>query len=485
VAVAAGDDKKRASAGVSSTTVGVAAVFERLKEDVRRSIAARPSRPPQVPIDPSPTPVPVRIDRAQRARARLSHLRTRLVFRLRDVDARSPRRRSVTGRFDVAYYSPLPPEHSGVADYSAVLLPELCARMAVGVGRRRGRPPEADVALYHVGNNPDAHDWIVEALFRRTGIVVLHEVVLHHLVVGMTIGRGDPEGYLRALERDAGARGRELGARVLEGSIPPLWETEPERFPLVNDVLDAASAVVVHSRYAEERVRATGFSGPIHRIAHPARRPGRVEPARLTGGPVIGFFGHMTPAKRVPVLLNAFAALRRSYPDARLLVVGSKAPQLDLDAELSRAGLHGSPAVLREDWVPEERLTSLMAACDVCVNLRGPTMGETSGSAVRSLALGRPLVVSDIGWFAELPDEVALKVPPDEFELPTLTAALGLLVGDDGLRRTLGGNGAAYALREHDLERVADDYAALLGAERQVIPDDVVSGSTRGLSAAP
>src|SRR5262249_40683686 len=158
--------------------------------------------------------------------------------------------------------------------------------------------------------------------------------------------------------------------RVVEGSIPPLWETEPERYPLVDDVLDAATAVVVHSRYAEERVRAAGFSGPMHRIAHPVRRPAGVVPARMAGGPVIGFFGHLTPAKRVPVLLDAFAALRRSYPDARLLVIGSKAPQLDLDAELSRAGLHGSRAVLREDWVPEERLSSLMAACDVCVNLR-------------------------------------------------------------------------------------------------------------------
>ena len=485
MAVAAGDDKKPGVAGISPATVDVAAAFERLKEDVRGSNSGRPSHPPQVRLDPSPTPAPVRVNGAQRARARLSHLRTRLVSRLHHVDAGWPRRRSATGRFDVAYYSPLPPEHSGVADYSAVLLPELRARMAVGVGRPRGRPPEAPVALYHVGNNPDSHDWIVEALFRRPGIVVLHEVVLHHLVVGMTIGRGDPEGYLRALERDAGARGRELGARVVQGSIPPLWETEPERYPLVDDVLDAATAVVVHSRYAEERVRAAGFAGPIHRIAHPVRRPAGVVPAPMAGGPVIGFFGHLTPAKRVPVLLDAFAALRRSYPDARLLVVGSKAPQFDLDAELSRAGLHGSRAVLREDWVPEERLSSLMAACDVCVNLRGPTMGETSGSALRSLALGRPLVVSDVGWFAELPDEVALKVPLDEFELPTLTAALGLLVGDDDLRRTLGQNGAAYALRVHDLERAADDYAALLGAERHAIPDGVVGGSTRGLSAAP
>ena len=44
-----------------------------------------------------------------------------------------------------------------------------------------------------------------------------------------------------------------------------------------------------------------------------------------------------------------------------------------------------------------------MAACDAIVSLRSPTMGETSGSAIRALSLGKPLVVSDVGWFAELP----------------------------------------------------------------------------------
>ena len=37
---------------------------------------------------------------------------------------------------------------------------------------------------------------------------------------------------------------------------------------------------------------------------------------------------------------------------------------------------------------------SLMAACDVLVNLRSPTMGETSGSVIRGLSLGKPLLVS-------------------------------------------------------------------------------------------
>ena len=61
-----------------------------------------------------------------------------------------------------------------------------------------------------------------------------------------------------------------------------------------------------------------------------------------------------------------------------------------------------------------------MAACDVLVNLRSPTMGETSGSVIRGLSLGKPMLVSDLGWFSELPDDVVLKIPVDEYEVPTI-----------------------------------------------------------------
>src|SRR5256714_15398547 len=83
----------------------------------------------------------------------------------------------------VAYYSPQPPERSGIADYSALLLPTLAERIDVDVVRRRSRrrPKRADVSLYHVGNDPAAHGWIVEGLRRRPGVVVLHDFVLHHL----------------------------------------------------------------------------------------------------------------------------------------------------------------------------------------------------------------------------------------------------------------------------------------------------------------
>jgi glycosyltransferase involved in cell wall biosynthesis len=114
------------------------------------------------------------------------------------------------------------------------------------------------------------------------------------------------------------------------------------------------------------------------------------------------------------------------------------------------------------DYVTEERLWALMAACDACVNLRAPTMGETSGSVVRQLSLGKPVVVSDVGWFSELPDAVALKVPVDDHEVETLHAALVLLAGEPEVRSAMGRAAAALAQREHDLGSVAELYAAAL-----------------------
>jgi glycosyltransferase involved in cell wall biosynthesis len=114
---------------------------------------------------------------------------------------------------------------------------------------------------------------------------------------------------------------------------------------------------------------------------------------------------------------------------------------------------------VRLDYVPEERMWSLMAACDVLVNLRYPTMGETSGSVIRGLSLGKALVVSDVGWFSELPDDAVLKVPVDDYEVATLTAALGV-AADHGSE--LGSAARAYVEREHALPKVAAEYAAAL-----------------------
>ncbi|HZO33497.1 MAG TPA: glycosyltransferase family 4 protein [Gaiellaceae bacterium] len=359
----------------------------------------------------------------------------------------------------VAYFSPLPPSRSGVADYSALLLPALRERVDVVVAEHGRKPPAADVSLYHVGNDPDAHGWIVDALRRQPGVVVLHEYVLHHLIAGITIGRGDGRAYLDAMERELGVAGRLLGLGVLDNLLPLLWETQPERFPLAGEVLDRAHGLIVHSQYVADRARAAGYRGRLWRIPHPAWPMHDVAPAAdAHGDPLIGCFGFLNMNKRIPQLLQALASLRRRRPGATLLLAGAAGERFDLDRRLERLGL-SNDGVVRFDYVPEERMWSLMAACDVLVNLRYPTMGETSGSVVRALSLGKALVVSDTGWFAELPDDVALKVPVDELEVPMLEAALDFAAAHTD---ELGRAARAYAEREHALPRVADAYVSAL-----------------------
>jgi hypothetical protein len=81
---------------------------------------------------------------------------------------------------------------------------------------------------------------------------------------------------------------------------------------------------------------------------------------------------------------------------------------------------------------------------------------------VRALSLGKPLVVSDVGWFSELPDAVAAKVPVDELEVETLTGVFDLLARDDGLRSRMGKAAAEAARTEHDLGHVAELYVKAL-----------------------
>jgi glycosyltransferase involved in cell wall biosynthesis len=358
----------------------------------------------------------------------------------------------------VAYYSPLPPSRSGIADYSALLLSALRERVEIVLAEPGKRAPAADIALYHVGNDPDAHGWIVDALRKRPGVVVLHEYVLHHLVAGITIGRRDGRGYLDAMERELGVAGRLLGLGVLDNLLPLLWETQPERFPLAGTILEHAHGLIVHSQFVADRARAAGYGGRVWRIAHPAWPVGHVTAsAEVQGDPLIGCFGFLNMNKRIPELLEAFAAFRRERPGARLLLVGAAGERFDVQRRLERLGL--TEGVTRLDYVPEDGLWALMAACDALVNLRYPTMGETSGSVIRALSLGKPLIVSDVGWFHELPDDAVLKVPVDEVEVPVLKAALGVAV-DHGAQ--LGAAARAYIAREHDVADVADAYAAAL-----------------------
>jgi hypothetical protein len=105
--------------------------------------------------------------------------------------------------------------------------------------------------------------------------------------------------------------------------------------------------------------------------------------------------------------------------------------------------------------VPLAQFHLSMQACDVAVNLRYPTGGETSASLVRLLASGIPTLVTDVGSFSELPEGVVAKVAMDEHEIDHLEALYGALAADEGLRRAMSGAARRHVETHHALDGAA------------------------------
>lgn len=349
----------------------------------------------------------------------------------------------------IAYASPLPPLTSGIADYSAELAPALAdagadielffegrTPPAGGLAERfrchpvrdlAGREDDFDLVLHHLGNSLPHHAGILEHLLERSGVVVLHEFVLHHLLRERTLAAGDGEGYVEEMRYAAGESGRRAARRLLDSHYPvDVWS-----YPLFERVVDRARAVVVHSEFARRRILA---SRPAARVAvapfpvelsglppvdAAARAAARAELGLPEDSWVVASFGFVTPQKRLGPALAAFARLRAERPGARFLVAGEISPHYDFDALLAE---HGRDGVTVTGRIGLDRFHAAMRAADLAVNLRHPTGGETSASLMRLLALGVPSIVTRAGSFGELPDGVVAKVAIDECEEELLFA---------------------------------------------------------------
>lgn len=350
----------------------------------------------------------------------------------------------------IAYYSPLPPAKTGIADYSAALLEQLTrvAEVETIASAKAAKTAKTNhrsvAAIYQFGNNPH-HDFVYEAALKCPGVAVLHEANLHHLVVHLTLARGMADAYWREVVLNGGA----------PGSAPDY------KIRMLRTVLARSRAAIVHSTEVENVLRAEGFERPIRRIPHGAWSfdPGEQQRLRAKyrinlgfdeSAPVFGIFGFLKSYKRIAQAQRAFRRLAREVPGARLLLVGERHPEVLLDR---------APSVKHIDFSPIEDFNGYMAACDVIVNLRYPTVGETSGTLTRAMAMAKPAIVTDTGSFREYPAHTCLCVPPDAAEEELLFEYMKLLALRPDVRDAVGGRARAWIGANCSWESVAAKYA--------------------------
>jgi hypothetical protein len=360
----------------------------------------------------------------------------------------------------VGYFSPMPPAATGVADYSAELLPHLQGLGSVTVNQ------SGDINIYHVGNNA-LHRDIYERAQSEPGIVVLHDAVLQHFFLGMC----DEASYVEEFVYNYGEWSR--------GQAHVLWSQRARSgadarhfgYPMLRRILANAQAVIVHNPAAAEIARSHAPDAHIVEIPHlfvPPQLPDVVDRLRLRGrlgvAPrtlLIGAFGHQRETKRLAVLLRAFEQAVAQGADARLLVAGEFVSETFAK---TMEPLLRHPRILRAGHLPEDAFWRHLASTDLCTNLRYPSAAESSGIAIRMMGIGKAVAFTNDKTIARFPENACLRIDIGPAEEEMLTNYLLWLSQEREAALAIGRNAARHIALEHAPQKVAAAYWATCAA---------------------
>ena len=399
------------------------------------------------------------------------------------------------------------PVRSGISSVSAALLPllrqddeidvfvdEPVAQVATGtlsahdfVWRHQGRP--YDLTIFQLGNSSH-HDYLWPYLFRYPGLVVLHDVHLHHARAAALLRSKRPDDYreeFAANHPEAPRDAAELAIRGFDSFLYYVW-------PMIRLVVTASRLAAVHSPViaAELQSAMPGAAIEVIRLGHGVDDASEEHRARANVRQrfglapdtlLFGCFGGLTPDKRLPQILDAFASIRPYAPRAHLLVAGGAAAHYDVHHDVRRHGL--APNVTLAGYLEsDEDLTECITACDVTLNLRWPTARETSGPWLRCLAAGKPTIIVDLFQTTDVPSLdprtwtvngagtpvcVAIDILDEDH---SLRLAMRRLATDPDLRVSLGKAAREHWTRGHRVEAMAEDYRrAIAVAAHRPAPD--------------
>jgi len=414
----------------------------------------------------------------------------------------------------IAFVSPLPPARTGIADYSADVLALLAPGHEIDVfhaqeeveasrlpspirlhwaaallDRHRQRP--YDAAVYQMGNGPE-HDFLYDLLPRLPGLLVLHDLVLHHARARMFLDSPAARAYaqdpadrarqeaarpaLEAYRAELSYSYPDRAARLFEAQLGTVGTLLPYAYPLFRLAVEASRVTAVHNAFMADAVRSEVPDAVTTRVAMPMTAPtvtaGAASALRARLGIaaddfVVGSFGLLTPEKQIETVARAVARAAVHVPRIRLLLVGPVPYAGALARMLDRVGLAARTVVTGR--VGFSDLAAHMEAADVAVHLRYPTARETSAALLRLLAQGRPVIVSDLEHLADLPGDAVVRADLTDEEGAVTRALLGLAARPEG-RARLGERAREFVRVEHAPARSRAHYETAI-AQTSARPD--------------
>jgi glycosyltransferase involved in cell wall biosynthesis len=381
----------------------------------------------------------------------------------------------------LAFVSPLPPERSGICDYSAELLPELARFYQIDVivaqdtisdpwivancplrtvAWFKTHADRYDRVLYQFGNS-HFHQHMFELISIVPGVITLHDFFMSGVV--RDIDEHNPNGWIRELYHAHGYKA------VQEHTNSKDFEIELRKYPCNKTILEHSLGVIVHSENSKNLAREwinLNYPDDWSVIPHlrSSAKTERKREARIALGInedtfVVCSFGFLAPTKQNHRLLDAWLASSLSKNnDCHLIFVGENHGGnygLALISTIRTSGLVNRIHIT--GWTDTIQFRQYLAAADMGVQLRTLSRGETSGTVLDCMNYGLPTIVNANGSLRDLPND-AVWMLPDEFEDSELVNALEKLWESTNTRTRLGARAREVILHKHSPLACANQY---------------------------
>ncbi|HWT02213.1 MAG TPA: glycosyltransferase family 4 protein [Pyrinomonadaceae bacterium] len=379
----------------------------------------------------------------------------------------------------IAWLSPLPPQRSGIANYSYWLVKALKPYFEIDLyydgeettpladefdvypqSAFSGRYKIYDEAVYHLGNHSDFHGGIYKLAWDFPGTVVLHDYNLSAFMYETFYRRNEEQMYRQALIDGYGDEGLRAFRALMDGHVP-----DHAAFPMSHAVVSRSRKAVVHHRWVKAQLGGRDHVEVIPHFARLNRRPTREEIERFKkkfrvrdDHFVVSCLGFVNSNKLPRLQAEVVRRLIADGYPVQLVFAGEPAPQVkSLEAEV-QAG----DDIIFTGYLDETDYFSAVFASDVIVNLRNPSMGEASGTLMHALAAARPTIVSDLNQYREFPDKVCWKLADGENQADELYAYLRALLSDKYLRAAISNNAAEYVRNVFGWEKIIARWRQVL-----------------------
>lgn len=313
---------------------------------------------------------------------------------------------------------------------------------------------ESDLVFYQVGNHFPYHRGCLEWMETLPGLVSLHDNFLGHLYWSWSEKIGRPQ----ALELLTALYGSEIANQFFDHSSSDSFIEYASQFaPMTEWMASMASAVIVHSSWAMDRI-VRRCPGPVEVVPLPYDAPfmnvvelkeGR---SKGDGRVVVLTIGHVNRNKRYESVIKAIGSSPRLRERMTFRIVGSVEPEMAQELTSLAEGLKVD--VVITGAVDDQQLASEIHNADIMSCLRWPALEAASASTIEAMLYGKPIVVTDTGFYRDLPYDCVLKISPTD-ELADLCAALEKLLASSAARNALGSLALDYAVQTFR----ADQYA--------------------------